>query len=357
MPKLLSGPGFFRICLAILVYLSHVSSLRLGVAAVYVFFSLSGFWISRLWTVKYSRSSRAWRIFVISRFWRLWPVFITSMALSWGLFLLATHGWAPFGFSYIFFKADYLHQLISNTVMFGYATLPFPAQLIRPMWSLDIEAQFYLIAPVVLVLLVRGRLVIAALVALSLAFLLAGHAYVLPRYLIFFMAGILAEKSKWAPGAKLAVAALAAAILLVAATALIPAMHGITLQPRDDEGFDAAGRYNHLLSAALAVIILPWTIFTTRQRGWEHDGVLADLSFIFYAFHYPFLRFFNIDHATPESLTLSLGCTAATCAVVWLGDHALQKRRSAWVSRQVAAYPRVARSERAGLAKIPSPAA
>lgn len=43
------GPGQFRIFLAALVVLSHLSSLGIGRPAVFTFFMLSGYWVLRMY--------------------------------------------------------------------------------------------------------------------------------------------------------------------------------------------------------------------------------------------------------------------------------------------------------------------
>jgi len=338
----LSGPGFFRIMLALVVYISHVSTLKLGVAGVYVFFTLSGFWISHLWTKKYSKSNRAYPIFLISRIWRVWPVFIVASAMTWGLFLITRQGWAPFGNGWHLTNVELVRQIIANTVIFGYSSLPFAAKINGPMWSLDIEAQFYLLAPLFIYLIAKGRAMIIALLAISLGFILFIHIYVMPRYLIFFVAGIVSEQTKWRPSARTACAALVGSILVVVLVALTPPLHGLIFLTGDA---DDGGKYNHLFSAALALGILPWTVFTTRQEGLKYDRKLGDLAFIFYAVHYPILRFFNINDGNVEKIALSTLFTAAVCSLLWFYDKAVEDMRSAWTYKQIKAHPKAFRND------------
>ncbi len=339
--KLLTGPGFFRIVLAFLVFLSHMSVLRLGVAAVYIFFTLSGFWISRLWTVKYSTSSRAYRVFLISRLWRLWPVFILSTALTWALLCVSTYLWAPFGCGWHPVKVDILLQIFSNLMIFGYADLPRLARMNNPMWSLDIEAQFYLLVPAILFLLSRGKSVIAALLLVAIVSVLFVHAYILPRYIGFFLIGIVAEQAKWRPSRRVAYAALAGSAVLLALLIVLPETHGLLVQADSGDG-PGIERYNHLFSALLAVLILPWTVFTTFQKGWRFDRSLADLSFIFYAVHYPVLRFFNVVTDDFSRAAIAFVVILGVIAVFWRYDQLLEHWRSSWVARQVKAYPKAA---------------
>jgi peptidoglycan/LPS O-acetylase OafA/YrhL len=337
--KILTGPGFFRIVLASLVFLAHMSDLRLGIAAVYIFFTLSGFWIARLWAMKYSKSSRAYRIFLVSRLWRLWPVFILSTALTWGLFCVSTYLWAPFGYGWDPSKADIPWQIVSNLVIFGYADLPRLARINNPMWSLDIEAQFYLLVPAILFLLSKGRSVIALLLLVSVASVLFIHAYILPRYMAFFIIGILAEQSKWQPSRRTGYTALAGSVALVALLIVLPKTHGLLIMADSGDG-PGIEKYNHLFSALLAVSILPWTVFTTFQTGWKFDRALADLSFIFYAVHYPVLRFFNVVDDDFARAAIAFGVILAVIVAFWHYDQVLEHWRSAWVARQVKAYPK-----------------
>src|ERR1700675_4798789 len=76
------GPGFFRLFLSFVVVFHHSFPLRLGAWAVYVFFILSGFWISRMWRQRYAQTHRPLLTFVVSRWWRLAPVFLIWTVLS-----------------------------------------------------------------------------------------------------------------------------------------------------------------------------------------------------------------------------------------------------------------------------------
>src|ERR1700736_4048071 len=76
------GPGFFRLFLSFVVVCHHSFPFRLGAWGVYVFFILSGFWISRMWRQRYAQTHHPLLTFMISRWWRLAPVFLICTALS-----------------------------------------------------------------------------------------------------------------------------------------------------------------------------------------------------------------------------------------------------------------------------------
>ena len=44
--------------------------------------------------------------------------------------------------------------------------------------------------------------------------------------------------------------------------------------------------YNPDLNVALALLMVPYAIFTTRQRGFSMDGMFGDLSYIVYLLHW-----------------------------------------------------------------------
>jgi peptidoglycan/LPS O-acetylase OafA/YrhL len=76
------GSGLFRLLLASAVVFHHSFPLRLGAWAVYVFFFLSGYWISRLWRQRYTNTRNPLLTFLVSRWWRLAPVFFLCTCLS-----------------------------------------------------------------------------------------------------------------------------------------------------------------------------------------------------------------------------------------------------------------------------------
>ena len=150
MWKKLTGPGLLRLLLAELVYVHHMSRFAVGNAAVYVFFCLSGFWVYSMYTGRYSKTRMPYLTYLVSRLWRLLPTFWLVTLLT---FLLIY----PDGTLAGYWQRDgAAHFLLSNFLIFGYYFLP--DQAIVPAWSLDIEMQFYLIAPLIAILLVRRKL-------------------------------------------------------------------------------------------------------------------------------------------------------------------------------------------------------
>lgn len=184
MKRILEIEGF-RAYLALWVVLDHVLSaagyklaqlphvlrvIRSGWYAVDVFVIISGFVIFYLLDQKPVR----YREFIIARFFRLWPLFIILFAVAipmslWSLqnleHVLVLHDQAQFGaytidrigvswdhlFVNILLHVPMLHGLVPNQVV------PFaPTAFLAPAWSISLEWQFYLLAPLVYKLLSKG---------------------------------------------------------------------------------------------------------------------------------------------------------------------------------------------------------
>jgi peptidoglycan/LPS O-acetylase OafA/YrhL len=131
------GSGLFRLFLAAVVVVHHSFPLRLGAWAVYAFFILSGFWISQMWQHRYAHTPNQLLTFMVSRWWRLAPIFLVCTALSVVSSFFLQGGDSLHGGNG---PAWWLRQLLvagSNGVG---TDLP-------PSWSLDVEMQFYLVAP------------------------------------------------------------------------------------------------------------------------------------------------------------------------------------------------------------------
>ena len=151
-----ASPGAFRLVLAFAVFLHHTTNYNLGMSAVLVFFVLSGYWVAVMWAETYSKTSSAYFTYLVSRIWRVVPVFALCSAISWALLL--ARGGAPE------FAGSLPHQIFSNIMIFGYNSLPYQVNI--PGWSLDMEMQFYLVAPI-LVFLISKNIFVVFLFALG----------------------------------------------------------------------------------------------------------------------------------------------------------------------------------------------
>lgn len=328
----LFGPGVFRLFLALLVFLQHSSKLSLGAAAVYVFFCLSGYWIERMWSEKYSATRAPYVTFMVSRLWRLVPTFVLVAAITLGVQLALGATWAQ-----IRGAAGWPRFIGSHLLIFGYNTLP--AQPLRPAWSLDVEMQFYVVAPLLAVVMATGR---GRLVALAAALISLGSVAVFGKsaaasFLLFFVVGMLAARHDWRPSARLAALTGGAAVALIAGCVLSP-FRGVLL------GGATPGPLFVFMEPAnvvLGLLAMPYAIFTTHQASARADKIAADLSYVVYLLHWAAVSWFV---TIPGSFAHRLPYWAAAWALVGVGslavwrawDRPINAARARWVrGRQV----------------------
>lgn len=329
-------PGVFRLFLATLVFVVHFSSLALGAYAVFVFFILSGVWVQRMWTARYRQTRLPYLTFMVSRLWRLAPVMLLVSGFT--LVVMAALGLPLDGLR----RDGVPHLLFSTTFLLGYYTLPF--QPVGSAWSLDIEMQFYLVAPLLATVATRVRaawlLVAAFLCSIAGVWLLSGA--LLPSYLFFFVIGMAAAVNEWRPTARLAWSSAGVTAAIVVAIALSP-------WPDLLFGGTHAGPlqfYNVHLNIVLAVLSAPFAVFTTRQPSEPADRMFADLSYVVYLLHWSAMLWF---HTVQGSILTRLPVAAASFVLVpaaaWLiwrfVDRPLNRARTRWVTGRVSPEPDV----------------
>lgn len=327
--KNISGPGALRLALAIIVFASHISKFNIGAIAVELFFVLSGYWIYGMWNSKYSTSISPYLTFFVSRVWRLLPTFLVCSFLV----LLALQI-MRFDISGLFAQNDLAHLLFSQALILGYATLPNPP--IPPAWSLDIEFQFYLIAPLLAMIVHRltnrGRAIAIILIAVGCAIIgMFLGARTMPPYLFFFLAGMLSAASNWEPSRPFALTTLAGAFVATAAFAAL----GVLIKHSSTSPLDVFVQPAMAICATLAI---PYAIFTTKQKGGRDDKMFGDLSFTLYLVHWAAVIWLA-QHAAEWSglkrIAMTIAAAFATLAASWLLWRFLKpidRLRGRWVA-------------------------
>jgi peptidoglycan/LPS O-acetylase OafA/YrhL len=309
--------------LAFAVFVHHTTLFNLGMAAVLIFFVLSGYWVATMWDRTYSKTSQAYFTFLVSRFWRVAPVFALCSAIAWAL--LFWRGGAPEEVGGV------LHQLFSNIMILGYNSLSFQANI--PGWSLDMEMQFYLIAPLLVFLISKNVYVLFACVGLSLFAQKLGGPTTVLTFLYFFGIGVASAMHDLKPSRRLAYGSLFAAVAVMAVSGALLAKN-LMLGVSDGAPLLAfSGRTNLLI----AVLMTPWALYTTRQKSSATDRMWGDLSYIFYLLHWSVIgalrtgegSYFERVLLCSEALFVIL---AASYAIWLLFDRPIGKLRSAWVS-------------------------
>ncbi|MGA2674318.1 MAG: acyltransferase [Terracidiphilus sp.] len=329
MLKRITGPGLFRLFLALMVFVHHVTRFAVGGSAVLVFFCLSGFWIYKMYTGRYSATRQPYLTYIVSRAWRLLPTFWLVTAIT--LLFLYFHGTLA---SYLD-GPDRIHCIVSNLFILGYSTMR--EQPVGSAWSLDIEMQFYLIAPFIAVYLARRKAVAAwfllAIAAASLASFLLHNPVTLVSYLVFFVVGMTAASVDWRPSGRLVIFFLGA-IALAVVLCLASPWRGILLV---GEHPGPLSIYTRHANVALALLTMPYAIYTTRQKGFRADGMFADLSYIVYLLHWTAFMWIashpgGMLHRIAY-MAVAWVLVSGLSLVIWkFYDHPINLMRSRWVS-------------------------
>jgi peptidoglycan/LPS O-acetylase OafA/YrhL len=327
----LASPGALRMTLAFAVFVHHTTMFNLGLSAVLIFFVLSGYWVATMWTTTYSKTNGAYATFLVSRFWRIVPVFALCSGIAWAL--LFWRGAAPEDVGGI------TRQLFSNIMILGYNSLPYQANV--PGWSLDMELQFYLIAPLFIFLVARNLYVLVACMALSVLSQALGGATTVAPFLLFFGLGVAAASHKLIPSRALAYRSLYATLALLFLCSMIYIKDfalGETQGP-----LLAFGTKTNLL---IAVLMTPWAIYTTQQKTGSTDRMVGDMSYIFYLLHWSVIGVIGTGEGDfAQRFLLCSEAIAITLAASWLiwalFDQPISKMRAAWVASRRIAGPQM----------------
>ena len=329
------GPGLFRLLLALVVVMHHSTPIRLGSWAVYVFFILSGYWISRMWEERYCRTRRPWVTFLVSRWWRLAPVFLVALALA----AISYRLWG--------------RSMAEQTFLWGLRQIPIVGstiggRLLPPQWSLDVEMQFYLAAGLLLPMLRMATIATAvSLLAIpamgfSLCYLYRGgeaEAPVLWPWLGFFLAGACIWHRRWTPSRGKAWAGMGAFALVTLATILVPATRGgffvvgaIPVAPH-------LGHWPAVWQALGALFALPFVAVNVQKRSGGVDRALGNWAYPLYLIHWLGREWYygKVDWSQPwwqnaGLLAMNLaGVLSVSLAMLWLVDRPFDRMRARWV--------------------------
>jgi len=327
------GPGTFRLILALIVVGYHLSRhIFIGNAAVFAFFILSGYWVSKMYEGKYEPMKRGIQIYLISRCWRIFPVYWLALVCAAGLNygLEGSRYWdkiATYGI------AEQMHFGLSNVFLLGYCqTAP---KWLSPAWSLDIEMQFYLLLPL---LLYACRYVnVRWCLFLSLAIMLwslwhYGFLYKITfKYIPYFLIGIAMAKGIRFNFVKPKIS-LYLLVLILGGHFAIPILYSETVLGK-------FSFYNTHLNYVLPLIILPYIQHNINIKSIGNDKVYGALSYIVYLFHWvlfvPYLHYFgNVSplQRIPYMLAYLALTLSLSLLVYFFFDRKNEVRRKQWVN-------------------------
>jgi peptidoglycan/LPS O-acetylase OafA/YrhL len=334
------APGLFRLFLSYLVVLHHSFPLRLGAWAVYVFFILSGFWICRMWRRRYAHTRNPYFTFVVSRWWRLAPIFLVCTCLGVTSSILLQGTDSAHRLSNLFW---WLRQfLIAGSTSLG-TVLP-------PAWSLDVEMQFYLVAPLLILLSIRmgpvfRYLAVAGGLAWFLLFLVRGGYSQLAHlslYISFFLIGVWIEISHWKPSRSLALASLLVFFVVTLALTLFPQTHrGVWVIGRETQA-NPESSLSHLVGlwwVVGAVVVAPFVAWNVSQASPRYDRFLGNIAYPLYLFHWIprdwYYHFTSTTEANWKQLALLIAnflvASVGAFLIFYLIDQPLDRRRAGWV--------------------------
>jgi Predicted acyltransferases len=334
MLRKLTGPGLFRLFLALVVFVHHASRFSFGTAAVYVFFCLSGFWIYKMYTGRYAATRQPYFTYLVSRLWRLLPTFwlITLIELVYSFKVGTLAG--------EFNANNPVHFVLSNVFIFGYDKLQ--RQPIAPAWSLDLEMQFYLIAPLLVVILASRRVkpvwVLALVAAVSAISVATGSFIHLLSCLIFFVIGMCTAANDWKPSPGLVATTVMATSALVLACLISP-WRGVLLVGAHPGPLSI---YTDPANVVLAFLAVPYAMYTTGQKGFVLDNMFGDLSYVVYLLHWPAVYWLAARLANGGGHRLAVSAAMfffviGVSIVIWrFYDKPINRMRAQWVkSRQI----------------------
>ena len=308
LEKLIIQPGAFRLFLAFLVFVSHVTRINTGRLGVILFFVLSGYWIARIWREQYKNSTVTW--FYIGRYLRLMPVYLAIVLTAW-LFLGGS--------------------LWPNLILIGIATTR--GDVIGVSWSLDIELQFYALLPLVLMVIPRINTPIGAASLLVSCvgwylFFTYEVATVL-QYLPAFALGALIYEAKYRPDTRTAMIS-GAAFLAFTLIVLASPMRWIfdTTQTEDWQG--------DMFALIWILPIIPYVAASLTIKSSTIDRHLGNFTYPFYLVHYPIIflmasQFSNKIVSKGGALAISIVVAAA---FYFLVDRPAEKLRYSLIEKR-----------------------
>lgn len=271
------GPGQFRLILAVLVVVEHLSRMEVGKVAVMVFFVLSGYWVSKIYTERFLTKSSDVIAFYISRFLRVWPMYMIAISIAY--FIATFSGTGVSSNSYWVIP------------IFGIAT--HGVDLINVSWSLDIELQFYAILPFFLFLMGFAKTKVQRICGLILMLLLSvigwhvGLVYGFQTalmYLPLFAAGVAIHLLDIHVGQKTAFWS----SFLFCAFAV-----GIYSVPETRQfvfGGSGDTNYDRLFALFWGLLLFGFVAFNVRQESSWLDRHMGNLSYTLYLLHIPFIH-------------------------------------------------------------------
>lgn len=327
-------PGFFRVVLAAAVVASHLSNYEIGRPAVFAFFALSGFWVMRMYDEKYAASGGP-AVFFIARLLRIWLPFAVAYLGVLAIRAIALGESEP--------------QALASLAILGIASTG--NDVLGVSWSLDIELQFYLLVPLLWLIVTRldawqqpvaMLLILAAvpLTALGWWLGLQHGLWTVLAYLPGFVAGLLIWHSGWRPSRSLALVSVGLFMLAAAVMWLADPGTRAFLQKDTPNVFN-----EDWFGMAWMAMLLPFIAYNVHQKSDWLDQHLGNFSYALYITHWPVIsivrRVVEVGPAAGKAIALAAVVVVAVSFYV-LVDRNAEKLRQAYLGWRLRPMARVA---------------
>jgi peptidoglycan/LPS O-acetylase OafA/YrhL len=314
------------------VVLGHLGIVRGNWYGVDLFFVLSGYLITTLLLQEHERHGGIdLRAFYARRARRLLPALLALLAI---LGVIATVATEAGRMSVADLKASFLTGVLALFFSTNFVTdnLTFhPASALGQLWSLAEEEQFYLLWPMILILLLRGNRKVAIVILTALLALAEwrfvsmeltehdfGRVYFWPdTHAAPLVAGCLIA---FFPAHRLA--------RWLAVPALVLFGYAV-LSVRDGVGFGPYLEWTPVVTACCAVMVVAAVSggAFASALGWKPLAWLGLISYSLYLWHGPF-----VFHLLPHDKPLALACSIVAAALSYrFVEQPFRRRRAAQV--------------------------
>ncbi len=272
----------FRLFLAILVVLHH--SIRIfpfGTLAVYIFFILSGYWVGRMYDEYYSKKKNAYGLFIWSRILRLYPLYLlcTLLMLLVNKFILLDIYHVSLIPSLGFKEYSFMVLLVPLNLL--------DFKLITPAWSLAVEMQFYIIAPLIILLIKRVNTAMLFIITLAVSiyfmFNYSSKFSQVLDYLIYFLIGMLIYFKALKISRHLVLYSLFFILGILLISYVVPSFRFSLLYRPEGTGTYS---YSFIFNKVMPFFFIPFIIHNLSQKSDKLDRDFGDLSYTIYLVHW-----------------------------------------------------------------------
>lgn len=310
--------NYLRLLLAWAVMAFHLHVLQFPLAgplAVWCFFVISGFLVSKILYEKYRHRPGD---FIRNRFLRIFPTYWVALAIGVLLGVLQPDGIANFSSMPVRYQ-----EWLRNIVIFG---LDSPPRVVGPAWSLAIELNWYLIFFIGSFLPRKWLLVFLAanlVLPLVIVFLFDDTVYKLGAGFAFSL-GALAYHSDFRVPKTVQIAA---ALLVPVMLFVMPIYCGVSAFAMKSPGANAS----MLGVAVMLFAALPW--FAGGDKSGRLSNLAGELSYPIFVLH-PFAGWLaarwleNPGYGWPLLCVATLICLMMSIVVVWLVERPIAMVRS-----------------------------